>query len=367
MERMKILLPLILLVTLLCGCGKEAADITIMDNCFQSTTNSETRNMVCSDFEERLAQWQNENPDLILREKKQYHGAELGALARLGADHLPDIFMAGSLTGALLEAEGLVLDLSDFTEDYPEFTYSGAVYAFPVLNEAFSVIIYDRDGRQEATSDSVINSLSNVMADEAGREWLGHMTAGDKEVAFTDDFFVESISAARGMTESNAMQDFIEGKCHSVLLSGDKVYQLLQSVKENDPERYACLRFRSYAGNTIPRGYPYGLFLNAKLADDPDKLTLCLDLCRALAASGIAAEDETMQRLYQLLEETEPAPMWNQYLHSTIWAQLNGLISDETLTPKACAARMQDLYEQNYLNIGDYSKMLDYYSKYAKE
>ena len=100
------------------------------------------------------------------------------------------------------------------------------------------------------------------------------------------------------------------------------------------------------------------LFLPA-LADNPEKLKECLNLCRYLSDSKIDLVDE---KLKNILKEMNSTVLWSQFLQGDMGGQLS-LVGVDNADLREISARMQDYYEEYYLNIEDYSKRLDKYTK----
>ena len=365
MGRVKRILPILLLVFMMAGCGKDKAAITIMDGFLTDENNSANRNEAYSNFEKRIDEWNNAHPYVAVNERKQYHGAELGSLGRLGAEHLPDIFVLAGVTGRTFYREGLVLDLSKYIYNFEgSFTYDGATYAFPVFKPSCTVVAFDSEvwkpGDSVAIGTDAANVISCLMADEFGQNWFDHIISGDKEAGFVDEAFMDCLIKANELLQyKSTISGFINGDCGAILLSGDSIYKMLERAKEENPGLYDRISFTTLDGEHVPCGYGGGLFLNARLADEPAKLKQCLDLCRYLSDSNIAPVDE---RLEDILNKKSHVVLWSQFLPGDMNGQLS-LLGSEIVNLREISAKMQDYYEEYYLNIEDYSKRLDKYTK----
>lgn len=345
---------LILMVFVLAGCRKERADLVLMD---RAQSNSAYKQ-----FEDTLDQWREQHPEITVEERIQQNGVELNSLARLGSDHLPDIFITSSTNGKLFADAKLVLDLTGIVEDVGTFTYGNMVYAFPVMGESYYVLIYDPENYKAGDkifADDSSTLLSYLMADEEGQTWFLHMIVGDREAAFTDTLFVarfDELISQFALSE-NIEADFAEGKCSAVLT--ERPSELIKNVKEKDPALYERLAFGEY----MPHGYGNGLFINKNVAEDSEKLELCLDLCQSL--SGLRIELEKDEKISEWLEGEKNAPIWKQYLSDSFWFEAENKVFSllESKNTRECSAILQDEYEKNYLNVGDYSKLLDQYGR----
>lgn len=430
MGKMKRLAFFLLAAVLLfpAGCGGRSGGITLLDPRGVPAEAGPVEKAIYDQLEEALASWAGERPQdaPVLRKAG---GSELAALALMGAEHLPEVLLTDGAMGRKLAEAGLVLDLSalgeaDGTAACKPFTYDGAVYAFPITAPAFTAIVYDPSilaeaagaaafpespeaqralaaklkdrgfGGLTAVADSgscavVTELLSPLLADGEGRAWLDHMIEGDGEAAFTDALFRARLLSAKELLADGVFFDradsadelieaFLRGECPAVLLSSSDVYRLLDRAKERDGALYDRLGFAALPGAegapVLPRDAALGLFLNASLAEEPEKLETCLALCRRLSREpwgvGAAAADETVRRLASFLEASPSCPLCSRYLNGA-WAfsgcgWLDGEGEGEPLTPEEAAARLQDAYEKNYRRAADFSSQMDYFERLAK-
>jgi len=327
---LKGLSAILLFAVLACGCHAKSddaimVDISIIDQ--YDTVPSEQLEMT-------LAAWETEHPDIEVEERSRMTNEDYRLLPVLGTEHLPDIFITDSKYGMLLANAGLVLDVTDYAEDVGTLTYNGNVYAFPGLRESISVIVYDSSSWSEGDSFGYISSdgyslvsgfLSGELSDVAGQEWLTHMIEDDRQASFNDEFFIGVLD---GMTESmnnntpyssldGITASFINGACSAVLLSGDRLYKFLDDVKASDPDLYSRLEFTTYDEGYLPRGYSYGVFLNADL--EGERLELCLDLANALSNNIEEDDDDILMRIDALRDVSTPVYYVSDYFTPFFW------------------------------------------------
>lgn len=371
MGKIKLLLPLLLLALILSGCAKKEADITV-DFGLQFANGSKTLDAALNRLNDRYAQWKSEHPEISIAERKRINNADFSHLAVLGAEHLPDVFITDCLTGRLLADAGLLKEVD--AADVGTFTYDGGVYAFPVLPEYVSAVVYDPAAGSGPLGYSVENGqtlasdfLSAVLSDTDGQEWLDHLISGDKSASFTEGFFTERLNTLQtlsGDAEKYASADalvsaFVSGECTSALLNGVNLYCLLDTVEAKNPDLYARLALRPLVGASLPQGYQYGIFLKAGL--DGEKLDACLNLCKTLA--GITYQEDA--RLEELKETSLPTHIVSQLFSTHFWslARTECISKLGEITAEECASAMQNCYEQYYLNIEDYSSKLNQFIK----
>ena len=250
------------------------------------------------------------------------------------------------------------------------------------------VIAYGNVGGTPAVSDL----LSPVLLKGDGIAWLLSMVNGEKAHSFRDAMFVDAVDRVRAMLDAPvflesaleqspeaAIAAFVSQKTPAILVSGDDVYRALETVKAKAPALYDRLGFAALPAGPAAAGFGYGLFVNGKLKEDPEKLRMCLDLCVWLtgqryadavasacgregftAASPAAVEafraecsDETLRRLAAYTDGADTCMDLNQFLYHAVWSCFG-----ENITKKApdapgaavIANDMQDVYERYYLD-----------------
>lgn len=354
---------ILLFAVLTCGCHAKSDDAIMVDISIIDQYDSAPSECVGM----TLAAWKTEHPDIEVEERSRITNEDYRLLPVLGTEHLPDIFITDSNYGMLLANAGLVLDVTDYAEDVGTLTYNGSVYAFPVLRESISVIVYDSSSWSEGDSFGYISSdgysivsgfLSGELSDDAGQEWLTHMIEDDRQASFNDEYFIEVLD---GMTESmnnnvpyssldDVTDSFVAGECSAVLLSGNRLYRFLDDVKESDPDLYSRLEFTTYEEGYLPRGYSYGVFLNADL--EGERLELCLDLANALSNNIEEDNDEILMRIDDLRNASTPVYFVSDYFTPFFWQ----------FTEQDCFTRMGN----GDLTSEEYSVLLqNYYEEYC--
>ena len=119
-------------------------------------------------------------------------------------------------------------------------------------------------------------------------------------------------------------------------------------------------------------GLGYAVAINAKLADDPDKLAAAIDFAEYVTGPAFATyvgENYALQGLTQVdvdlsgfdqftqdfynysYVDTETCEIYDSYLNSAVWEVLNteaqSMLNGDT-TPEDVAAATQEAYESNY-------------------
>lgn len=377
---------LVVLALSLGGCAKRRADITIMDNFIEDSACGDIVNAPSLAFDAILEAWKADHPGVEIVEKKRSGSGDISALAVLGSEHMPDIFMASPTLGRLLAKKGLVMDLSDTipeAERAEPFVYDGLAYAFPAWAPSVSLVVHEGDCPDSWTGlyargykvawggNAAGDLLGPALAARDAQAWLDHMAAADRQCTFLDDGIVEALTESVEMRASDilvqmspddAVQAFISRKYRAALLSGDSVYKLLDKL---EPERRERLQFAAFptisGGEYLPTGVQYGLFINAAVADDAGKLANCIDLCRRLARAARAdrGSDATLRRLNAFVNRANPCRNCGLYLAGEVWSPLG----QTRLSPIETAVSMQNAYDQYFLGIEDYSKQMDLYSE----
>ncbi len=434
MHKSKQFLFLILLCLLLAGCSgkKEENAISLMYLSELDTEYQEMVNAPTDKFLETLDAWEAQHPYIPITEKPRHYTSDISALANLGEEHLPDVFITDCLTGRLLSDNEMVMDLSPYMEntnnpDLKPYTYGGEICAFPAVLQSFTVIAYDQEAWKTAgyeafpetfeslekaartlkknnpnystilgigNSNGVPASrdlLSILLSDREGQEWFSTIRGTEKAASFTDGFFIERMtilkdilesdvfSGQEGMDTKTTINAFSKGECPAVMLNGVDVLRILETVREKNPELYRRIHFAAFpwkGTQVMPAGWNYGLFINARLKEDPEKLEKCIELCRALAwtETSLDETDETLDRLVTFQEKVEICPICTQYLVGVFWSDAcNSCFKYLTEEPdpkntnrktiREYAAGFQNIYEEYYLNIEDYSDKIRQFAR----
>ena len=307
----------------------KTADVIMVDNFVTNPDTVMLTQLACA-----LDEWQEDHPGVQIVQRERIRDYDLTALAVMGTDHIPDVFITDCRLGRILADEGLVVDLTGAAADSGTFTYEGRVCAFPILRESYSVIIYDPFAWSEgdpvgyaAYSEFMVAGcyLSPLLGDEWGREWLDHMVSDDGEASFTDSGFIGRISLMDQMISSDIAYDsydelkeaFINGECPAVVLYGDYVYDLLDELKTSAPDLYDRVLFSCTADGIMPAGYEYGVFVRAGM--DEQKTSECIELARLMASSATYESDATLERLFDLASGSNHTRLLTQCFTYNYW------------------------------------------------
>ena len=417
----------LLLALLLAGHAAAETAISVMSCVEADAEYGDLVNAPINAFEELLDQWRQAHAEVTVSYQTRPIG-EMRILALM--NHLPDIFMLDASNGWIFARQGLLCDVtgavtqSEYIDAYrldslTPYVYYGYIAAFPALAKYCQTVIYDRDVFKEFPStwdalcgfdarergyEGVISFgngggtpavsalLSPVLMNGDGIAWLLSMVNGEKAHSFRDAVFTDAVDRVKAMLDAPvflkstlgksseaAIAAFASQKTPAILVSGDDVYRTLETVKAKAPELYDRLGFAALPSSPATAGFKYGLFVNAKLAEDPEKLRLCEDLCVWLtgrryadavasacgrqgftAADPAAVEafrsgcgDETLKRLAEYTDGADTCMDLSQYLYSAIWSSFgDNITKKDPDAPNAAviANDMQDLYERYYLD-----------------
>ena len=142
-----------------------------------------------------------------------------------------------------------------------------------------------------------------------GTEWFDHIIAGDGQASFTDADFVKALDATRALfadtqifnsdfnsvTNEDAREYFIAGDA-AAFIGGNWDFSYIAETLKEDPEKLENMKIAvlpegadaTHYENMQNNGFGYGLAINAKVAEDPDKLAACIDLIEYLAGPAFA-------------------------------------------------------------------------------
>ena len=365
MRRIISALLLIAIVTGLCSCTVQSEDAITVDISLLNCTDDSL-----SVVYDNLSEWKSNHSEISIVERERVADDDILSLAVMGADHLPDVFITYNHAGRLLEEEGLVVELTGIAPDVSAFDYDGGVYAFPVLREYVSVIVYDMSSWEEGDPVGYNSEdrftipncyLSSVMGTEEGLAWFDHMVAGDEGASFTDDVFVESLDMVREMlsddipygSDQEVIDAYINGECSAVAVYGETVFELLESLKTQNPDLYSRTGFASSLDDVVPCGYQYGVFVRAGMSEE--RTNVCIDLARTLAVECCDWEsDETTERLYALIDESRGVPLHSLYFVPWVWSFASDecfqVLGTEEKTSEEYALLLQNYYEMYYID-----------------
>lgn len=353
------------------------------------------------------------------------------------ADDLPDVFLLQGMNTKAWADQGLILDLTDiiaqspYAADYQEAYYTpfkadGKVYALPALTGGTcTVVIYDKQMWKDAGYDSFPDKWSDVLAAKeyfsgegidtiafgnsgkwqanscfmstigtmfTGKDWFQSMI--DKGgAAFTDAEQVAALTFAQeafasgvfnadfnAVSNEDAREYYISGDAAAFIGGNWDVSYVMATLLESDEEKYNNIGFATFPSiegakmsNVQNIGMGYGMAINAKLADDPDKLAAAIDLIYKLtgpdfsnfvaanyalggltkvANVDLSAFDQITQDFYNWsYVDTEPCEIYDSYISSAVWdvynTELQDLLNGDT-DAETVAADTQASYETNY-------------------
>ena len=349
------------------------------------------------------------------------------------ADSLPDVFMLQGMNAASWASQGLILDLTDAITNSPyatnynyermtPFTVGGKYYAFPALTGmTCTVVVYDAQMWADAGYDSFPTTWAEVEAavdyfesqgidtiafgnggqwqmnsdfisclgyQYTGTEWFDHIMAGDGQAAFTDDSFVAALTETQrlfhdtqifnsdfnAVTNEDAREYFIAGDA-AAFIGGNWDFSYIKASV--DADKYANLKVAvlpqaadaNYPNNYQNIGMGYGVAINAKVANDPDKLAACIDLAREITGPDFAiyvgetyAEQGFYKASYDMgtfdqvtvdfynfnYVDNIATEIYDSYVDNSVWGVLNAdmqAMCNGEMDPATVAANAQASYE----------------------
>ena len=142
-----------------------------------------------------------------------------------------------------------------------------------------------------------------------GTEWFDHIIAGDGQASFTDQGFIDALTETQrlfkdteifnsdfnSVTNEDAREYFISGDA-AAFIGGNWDYSYIAESLKDDAERIGNMKIAVLPeGHNVAsyekmqnNGFGYGLAINAKVAEDQDKLDACIDLIEYLAGPAFA-------------------------------------------------------------------------------
>lgn len=327
------------------------------------------------------------------------------------------------------------INASPYAADYNEayfapFKVGDSIYAYPALTGGTcTVVIYDKAMWAEAGYDTFPSTWEEVEAASEyfneqgittcafgnGGKWqansdflstLGNRYTGPdwfmsliakQGAAFTDEKFVAALTEMQRLftqtsifnedfntvTNEDAREYYISGDAASFIGGNWDESYIASTLQESDEEKFNNIGFAvlpqpadaTEAPNSQNIGLGYGVAINTKVAEDPDKLAAAIDLAQELtgpAFSSYVAEnyalggltkagdvdlsafDPVTQAFYNWSYiDTETCEIYDSYINSAVWDVLNTdmqtMLNGE-MDPADVAANAQAAYEANYLN-----------------
>ena len=333
--------------------------------------------------------------------------------------------------GLIMDMTQIIKD-SPYSADYntamfTPFEDDGKTYAIPALTGGTcTVVIYDKQMWKDAgyekfptTWDEVLKAkdyfaeqgidtiafgnsskwqanscfMSTVGALYTGNDWYKSII--DKTGAkFTDPAFVDALKFTQEAFKSgvfnadfnaikneDAREYYISGDAAAFIGGNWDVSYVMATLLEADEEKYNNIGFATFPTpanataltNAQNIGMGYGIALNPKLAEDPDKLAAAVDLAYKLtgadfsnyvaskyALSGVtkvkdvdlSAFDQVTQDFYNYsYVDTNTCEIYDSYVNGAVWDIFNTQLQDMLngdVDPQTVAEKTQEAYEANY-------------------
>lgn len=314
------------------------------------------------------------------------------------------------------------------TAYFTPFTTEGKIYGYPCLTGGTcTVVIYDKQMWKDAGYDSFPSTweevekaseyfngqgittvafgnggkwqanscfLSTLGNRYTGPEWFQSLIAKDG-AAFTDEKFVAALAETQrlftqtkifnpdfnAVTNEDAREYYIAGTAAAFIGGNWDESYISATLQESDPDKWANIGFAvlpqpadaTEAPDSQNIGLGYAVAINAKLADDPDKLAAAIDLAEYItgpAFSSYVAENYALGGLTKVADvdlsgfdqvtqdfynwsyvDTTTCEIYDSYINGAVWDVLNTDLQDlmnGDKTPEEVAENAQAAYEANY-------------------
>ena len=340
--------------------------------------------------------------------------------------------IAWSEQGLVLDLTDIIAK-SPYYADYntalfTPFTWNGKIYGYPALTGGTcTVVIYDKAMWKEAGYDAFPATWDEVekaaeyfngqgivtVAFGNGGQWqmnsdfvstLGNRYTGPEwfnsminkgGAAFTDEAFVACLKETQRLfcetkifnsnfntvTNEDAREYYIAGQAAAFIGGNWDESYIAATLKDADEEKWANIGFAvlpqpadaTKAPTSQNIGLGYAVAINAKVAEDPDKLAAAIDLAQeltgpafstyvaenyalgGLTAAGevdLSAFDQITQDFYTWsYVDTEACEIYDSYINSAVWGVFNqdlqAMLNGDK-TPEEVAQNAQAAYEANY-------------------
>lgn len=383
-----------------------------------------------------IANWDAAHPGILDENvmSNDDYKTQIATLAAAG--DLPDVFMLQGMNTAAWADQGLILDLTDIIAASPDSanydtnlfgpftTADGKIYALPTVSGGTcTVVIYDKSvwgdtfpstwAEVEEKAAEIIANGQTPIAFGNGGQWqanscfissLGDRYTGEdwfwslvnKEGAkFTDDVFVAALAETQrlftqtdlfnkdfnAVTNEDAREYYIDHSAAAFIGGNWDASYIGATLKENGDDLYNNTGFAvlpqsadaGYQRNSQNGGFGYGVAINAKLADDPEKLAVAIDLAYTLAGREFAEYVASHYALGGLVKvsgvdfsafdqwdvdfynfsyvDTATSPIYDSFINGAVWGVLNEdmqAMLNGSMTPEDVAANAQAAYDANY-------------------
>lgn len=316
-----------------------------------------------------------------------------------------------------------------YSQDYfTPFKVGDSIYGYPALTGGTcTVVIYDKAMWQEAGYDAFPSTWEEVEAASEyfkeqgidtiafgnGGKWqansdflstLGNRYTGkdwfqsliDKGgAAFTDEAFVKALTETQrlfteteifnedfnSVTNEDAREYYIAGEAAAFIGGNWDESYIAATLQESDEEKFNNIGFavlpQPADATEDPQsqniGLGYAIAINAKVAEDPDKLAAAIDLAQEItgpafstyvtenyALGGLTeAGDVDLSTFDQITQDfynysyvdTTKCEIYDSYVNSAVWDVLNTdlqTMMNGEMAPEDVAANAQKAYEENY-------------------
>ena len=254
--------------------------------------------------------------------------------------------------------------------------------------EGVDTIAFGNSGKWQANSCF----MSTIGTMFTGKEWFesiinkGGAAFTDKEqqdaLAFTQEAFNSGVFNAdfNAISNEDAREYYIAGDAAAFIGGNWDVSYIMATLLESDEEKYNNIGFATFPSiegaklsNVQNIGMGYGMAINAKVAEDPDKLAAAIDLIYKLtgadfsnfvaqnyALGGLTAVDDVdLSGFDQITQDfynwsyvtTDPCEIYDSYVSSAVWdvynTNLQDLLNGDTDVQTMTEA-VQKAYEENY-------------------
>lgn len=325
------------------------------------------------------------------------------------------------------------IEASPYYADYNQayfapFTVDGKIYGYPALTGGTcTVVIYDKAMWKEAGYDEFPSTWEDVekaseyfngkgittVAFGNGGKWQANScflsTLGNRYTgpdwfmglvsksgsAFTDEAFVKALAETQRLfteteifnedynvvTNEDAREYYISGDAAAFIGGNWDESYIWAALKDADEEKFNNMGFAvlpqpadaTEAPNSQNIGLGYAVAINAKLADDPEKLAAAIDLAEYItgpefanyvatnyalggltkvADVDLSGFDQITQDFYNWsYVDTETCEIYDSYVTNAVWDVLNTdlqTLMNGDMTPEEVAENAQAAYEANY-------------------
>lgn len=256
--------------------------------------------------------------------------------------------------------------------------------------QEIDTIAFGNGGKWQANSD-FLSTLGNRYT---GKDWFQSLI--DKGgAAFTDESFVKALTETQrlfteteifnedfnSVTNEDAREYYIAGEAAAFIGGNWDESYIAATLQESDEEKFNNIGFavlpQPADATEDPEsqniGLGYAVAINAKVAEDADKLAAAIDLAQELtgpafstyvaenyALGGLTKTDDVdLSNFDQITQDfynysyvdTTKCEIYDSYINSAVWDVLNTdlqTMMNGEMAPEDVAANAQKAYEENY-------------------